>query len=55
MAAFWCSIVAGIAAFWNVNPTAGKLFLPTIGWVSVAAKLNWDIAALDTSDTKKRK
>lgn len=46
MAAFWFSIVAGIAAFWRVDPLAGKLFLPTIGWVTVAAKLNWDIAAL---------
>jgi len=55
MAAFWCSIVAGVAAFWNINPLAGKMFLPTIGWVTVAAKLNWDIASLNSSDTKKRK
>ncbi|EFN54605.1 hypothetical protein CHLNCDRAFT_24614, partial [Chlorella variabilis] len=49
MAAFWCSIAASIAAFSQVSPLAGLLFAPTQLWVTIAAKLNWDIVKLNAA------
>ncbi|KAL4421390.1 hypothetical protein ABPG75_010681 [Micractinium tetrahymenae] len=47
MGAFWASIAASIAAFWQVSPLAALLFAPTQVWVTIAAKLNFDIAQLN--------
>ncbi|KAI7840892.1 hypothetical protein COHA_005421 [Chlorella ohadii] len=47
MAAFWASIAASITAFAQVNPLAALLFAPTQVWVTIAAKLNWDIVQLN--------
>ncbi|KAI8799319.1 TspO/MBR family-domain-containing protein [Cladochytrium replicatum] len=40
IAALWTAIIATTRAFWKVNPTAGKLMLPYIAWVSYASALN---------------
>ncbi|KAL4424819.1 hypothetical protein ABPG77_011069 [Micractinium sp. CCAP 211/92] len=47
MGAFWASIAASIASFWQVAPLAALLFAPTQVWVSIAAKLNYDIVRLN--------
>ena len=47
MGAFWASVVASIASFYQVNTHAGYLMAPTLGWVSVAAYLNWTIAQIN--------
>lgn len=48
MGAFWASVVASAAAFWHAgSPLAGLLVAPTSIWVTVAAKLNWDIVQLN--------
>lgn len=36
-----------IAAFHSVNPVAAYLFAPTQIWVTIAAKLNYDIVKLN--------
>jgi len=36
-----------IAAFQPVSPVAAALMVPTQLWVTVAAKLNWDIVRLN--------
>ncbi|KAF6256064.1 TspO/MBR-related protein [Scenedesmus sp. NREL 46B-D3] len=48
MGAFWLSIAGSIASFAQVSPLAAALFAPTQVWVTVAAKLNWDIVKLNT-------
>mmetsp|Transcript_9636 Transcript_9636/g.23905 ORF Transcript_9636/g.23905 Transcript_9636/m.23905 type:complete len:166 (-) Transcript_9636:1093-1590(-) len=48
MLAFWGSIAGTAAAFKPINQTAAALMLPTLAWVTVATKLNWDIVALNT-------
>ncbi|KAF8071227.1 crtK-2 [Scenedesmus sp. PABB004] len=47
MGAFWATIAASIAAFARVSPLAAALFAPTQVWVTIAAKLNWDIVQLN--------
>jgi tryptophan-rich sensory protein len=48
MAAFWASVVASAAALAHAgSPLAGLLVAPTSVWVTVAAKLNWDIVQLN--------
>ena len=47
MGAFWASIAASIASFAQVSPLAAALFAPTQLWVTVAAKLNYDIVQLN--------
>jgi hypothetical protein len=43
-----CLLPAGsIAAFHSVNPVAAYLFAPTQVWVTIAAKLNYDIVKLN--------
>jgi hypothetical protein len=48
-----CCPAAGIASFATVSPLAAALFAPTQVWVTVAAKLNYDIVALNRGDAKK--
>lgn len=48
MGAFWLSIAGSIASFAQVSPLAAALFAPTQVWVTIAAKLNWDIVKLNT-------
>jgi len=51
MAAFWASIAASIASFHPISPLASLLFAPTQVWVTIAAKLNWDIVKLNEGKT----
>lgn len=52
MGAFWVSIAASIAAFSQVSPLAAMLFAPTQVWVTIAAKLNWDLVQLNKGSQK---
>lgn len=47
MGAFWASIAASIASFHSISPLAAALFAPTQVWVTIAAKLNYDIYRLN--------
>ncbi|KIZ06941.1 tryptophan-rich sensory protein [Monoraphidium neglectum] len=47
MGAFWLSIAGSIAAFNPISPLASLLFAPTQVWVTIAAKLNYDIVKLN--------
>lgn len=47
MLAFWASIAASIATFSATSPAAAYLMVPTQIWVSIAAKLNYDIVKLN--------
>lgn len=47
MGTFWASIAATIASFYPVSPLAAALMAPTQLWVTVAAKLNWDLVRLN--------
>jgi tryptophan-rich sensory protein len=40
IAMLWLAILATIAAFWRVRPSAALLLLPYLGWVSFASVLN---------------
>ncbi|CAK0751704.1 hypothetical protein CVIRNUC_002088 [Coccomyxa viridis] len=50
MGAFWLSVAGTIASFNAIEPAAAALMVPTQIWVTVAAKLNWDIVQLNTAD-----
>jgi tryptophan-rich sensory protein len=43
----WVLIVATVIAFWRMNPWAGLLLVPYLGWVSFAAVLNGSIWVLN--------
>jgi tryptophan-rich sensory protein len=48
MGAFWASVLGSVAAFWAAgSPLAGLCVAPTSIWVTIAAKLNWDIVQLN--------
>lgn len=40
LAALWLSVAACMVALWQVLPLAGLLFVPYLGWVTVAGALN---------------
>jgi benzodiazapine receptor len=42
-----CDIAGGIASFYQVSPLAAALWAPTQIWVTIAAKLNYDIVKLN--------
>lgn len=48
MLAFWLSIAACIGAFTPLHPVAAGLMVPTQIWVTIAAKLNYDIFAVNS-------
>jgi translocator protein len=41
--AFFGALLASAYLFFGVDPAAGKLMLPTCGWVFIASCLNWNI------------
>lgn len=43
----WIAIVATLAAFWRVAPTAGWLLVPYLAWVSFATVLNGSLWLLN--------
>ncbi|KAJ9508725.1 hypothetical protein QJQ45_028019, partial [Haematococcus lacustris] len=47
MYAFWGSVAASAVAFHPLDPRAATLMLPTLVWVTIAAKLNYDIVQLN--------
>ncbi len=47
LCALWLSVAATCAALWQVDWIAGVLFLPYLGWVSVAAALNFSVLRLN--------
>jgi len=47
IASFLGMLAASSKLLWDVDPQAGRLMLPTCGWVTVAAALNWRIYALN--------
>jgi tryptophan-rich sensory protein len=47
VAALWLAIGATLAAFWRARRLAGVLMLPSLAWVSYAARLNWAIWRLN--------
>jgi tryptophan-rich sensory protein len=44
-----CGYTRCMAAFQPLNAVATGLMAPTLVWVSIAAKLNWDIVQLNLS------
>jgi tryptophan-rich sensory protein len=40
----WVAIVATMAEFWRIKPSAALLLVPYLGWVSFASILNADVA-----------
>lgn len=51
----WCLCADGagsIASFSQVSPLASMLLVPTQIWVTIAAKLNYDIVKLNTTNAK---
>ena len=40
---FFGVLLLSAGLFYSVDPTAGKLMLPTCAWVFVASSLNWNI------------
>ena len=45
--AFWSLLAASCVLLGSVDRTAGFLLLPTLGWVTVASALNWEIYRLN--------
>ena len=45
--AFYSMLLFSAFLFGQVDPLAGKLLLPTCGWVTVATALNWSIYSLN--------
>ena len=48
--AFYSMLLFSAYVFGQVDPLAGKLLLPTCGWVTVATALNWSIYSLNKSE-----
>lgn len=44
---FYAMLLLSTALFYNVDPNAGKLLLPTCAWVTVATALNFEIYRLN--------
>ena len=47
LSALWLSVAATMLALWQVDWIAGLLFVPYLGWVSVAAALNLSVLRLN--------
>ena len=50
--AFYSMLLFSAYLFGRVDPLAGKLLLPTCGWVTVATALNWSIYSLNKPEDK---
>jgi tryptophan-rich sensory protein len=47
MVFLWVSVAATTVTFWQVDWLAGLMFLPYLGWVSVAGALNFSVWRLN--------
>jgi tryptophan-rich sensory protein len=47
IAVLWITILVTLLSFWTLEPLAGLLLLPYLGWVSFAALLNWTILQMN--------
>jgi len=43
MAGLWLSVAATLLAFWQLDTTAGLLFVPYLIWVTIAGALNFSV------------
>jgi len=43
LVALWANVAACGVSFYNINKTAGYLFLPYLSWVSLATALNYSV------------
>jgi tryptophan-rich sensory protein len=43
MVSLWLAVAATMAAFWRLDPVAGALMLPYLGWVTLAGALNLSV------------
>lgn len=43
ISALWAVVALAIPAFWHVHPLAGKLLIPYLIWLTLAAVINWFI------------
>lgn len=48
---FFALLLLSTFLFWQADPNAGQLMLPTCGWVTVACALNWSIYLLNRPET----
>ncbi len=46
----WLAVATTLVAFWRVDWAAGLLFLPYLGWVTVAGALNWSVVRLNPAN-----
>ena len=44
---FWSMLAVTAVGFGRLDTMAGQLMLPTLGWVTVATALNWEIYRLN--------
>lgn len=50
VSALWISVAATTVALWQVDTTAGALFLPYLLWVTIAAALNASVMQLNPDE-----
>lgn len=43
MVFLWVSVAATLVAFWQLDPTAGAMFVPYLLWVTIAGALNLSV------------
>lgn len=48
----WLSVLGALIALWQVDTTAGVLFVPYLIWVTIAAALNAEVWRLNPDEAK---
>lgn len=43
LVALWIAVALTLVALWSLDPVAGALFVPYLGWVTVAGALNFSV------------
>jgi benzodiazapine receptor len=52
MAVLWVAVLLCLVASWRVSILAGLCLLPYLGWVTVAAALNWELIRLNPNERR---
>jgi tryptophan-rich sensory protein len=52
LSGLWLSVAASVVALWQVDTSAGLLFLPYLAWVSVAGALNASVLRLNPEEAR---